>query len=69
MIIIKDREKYLNDFIENALREDIGDGDHTSLACIPKDENGKAELIIKQNGIFAGIDIAGRIFSKVNNSL
>ena len=69
MIIIENREEYINNFLENALAEDVGDGDHTSLACIPNTKKGKAELLIKQSGIFAGIDMARRIFLKVDNTL
>lgn len=46
----------------NALQEDVGDGDHTTLACIPPDARGKAVLHIKQDGILAGMEIAGKIF-------
>lgn len=53
-------------FIENALQEDIGDGDHTSLACIPHDAVGKAQLIIKETGILAGVAIASQIFRKLD---
>jgi nicotinate-nucleotide pyrophosphorylase (carboxylating) len=42
---------YFDIFIENALKEDIGDGDHTSRACIPDDAIGKAQLLIKEKGI------------------
>jgi nicotinate-nucleotide pyrophosphorylase (carboxylating) len=60
--------KYLDEFIENALREDIGDGDHTSRACIPADAIGKAQLLIKEEGILAGMDVAARIFEKVDHT-
>lgn len=49
-------------FIELALAEDIGDGDHSTLACIPAGERGIARLKIKENGVIAGIDIAEKIF-------
>ena len=45
----------LNQFIENALREDIGSGDHTTLSCIPENAAGKAVLLAKQEGILCGI--------------
>jgi nicotinate-nucleotide pyrophosphorylase (carboxylating) len=48
----------LEAFVKNAIKEDIGNGDHTSLACIPPDHRGKAKLLVKQPGIIAGIDIA-----------
>ena len=62
-------EKELDNFIKNALLEDIGDGDHTSLGCISKDTISKAHLLIKDNGIIAGIELAKKIFNQVDNSL
>ncbi len=59
---------YLDEFIENALREDIGDGDHTSRACIPSDAIGKARLLIKEAGILSGVEVAVRIFGKVDQA-
>jgi nicotinate-nucleotide pyrophosphorylase (carboxylating) len=53
-------------FIENALQEDIGDGDHTSLACIPQDAVGKAQLLIKETGVLAGVAISSQIFRKLD---
>lgn len=55
----------LEDFIDRALAEDIGDGDHTSLACIPSDKVSKAKLIVKDPGVIAGVAVAKRIFEKV----
>ncbi|OFY50743.1 MAG: nicotinate-nucleotide diphosphorylase (carboxylating) [Bacteroidetes bacterium GWF2_49_14] len=52
----------LTRFIENALAEDIGSGDHTTLSCIPEEATGKAFLIAKQDGILAGTRVAGRVF-------
>lgn len=69
MTIIKERDQYLDRFIENALYEDIGDGDHTSLASIPVAQHGKAELLIKEDGILAGMEIAEKVFAKVDNKL
>ena len=60
---------YLNTFIDNALKEDIGDGDHTSLACIPPTNEGKAQLIIKEKGILAGIEIARHVFRRFDQSM
>lgn len=57
------------DFIEAAIAEDIGDGDHSSLACIPNNAKGKAKLIAKQNGIIAGVDIAQYVFSRIDSSI
>ena len=55
-------KKYLQDFIDNAIREDVGDGDHTSLSCIPAGQKGKARLLVKQDGIIAGVHVAEQIF-------
>ena len=52
----------LHKLIDSALQEDVGDGDHSTLCCIPADAKGKAVLKIKQEGILAGLDIAERIF-------
>lgn len=56
-------------FIENALAEDIGDGDHSSLSTIPVDAKGKANLIVKSEGIIAGVEIAKKVFYKVDPHL
>ena len=55
--------------IKNAIREDIGDGDHTSLSCIPKDAEGSAKLLVKDSGIIAGVAFAKQVFSYVDKSL
>jgi nicotinate-nucleotide pyrophosphorylase (carboxylating) len=52
----------LHQLIDAALQEDVGDGDHSTLCCIPADAKGKAVLKIKQDGVLAGLDIAERIF-------
>lgn len=59
----------IDEIIEKALSEDIGDGDHTSLSTIPKDAKGKAELLIKEDGILAGIKIAEKVFKKVDENI
>lgn len=59
----------LDEFIANALAEDTGDGDHTSLACIPFSAKGKARLLVKENGVLAGVEVALAIFRKVDKSL
>ncbi|PCH66882.1 MAG: nicotinate-nucleotide diphosphorylase (carboxylating) [Bacteroidetes bacterium] len=56
-------------FIENAINEDVGDGDHTSLACVSEDKQGEAKLLIKENGVIAGVQLAGYIFNKFNSHL
>ena len=62
-------DSILRDFIIRSLAEDIGDGDHSSLACIPSDATGNAKLLIKEKGVIAGIRIAREIFSVVDNNL
>jgi nicotinate-nucleotide pyrophosphorylase (carboxylating) len=56
-------------FIENALKEDVGDGDHTSLATIPAGTTGKAKLLVKDTGIIAGVELAEYIFEQVDKDL
>lgn len=55
--------------IKNALKEDIGDGDHSSLACVPANAIGKAQLIIKDEGILAGVELAESIFKTYDPDL
>jgi len=55
--------------IELAILEDIGDGDHSSLSCIPASEQGKMKLLVKQEGIIAGIEIAKLIFGRIDGEL
>jgi nicotinate-nucleotide pyrophosphorylase (carboxylating) len=57
-----DFDNQLHQLIEAALREDVGDGDHSTLCCIPANANGKALLKIKQEGVLAGVDIAEKVF-------
>ena len=59
----------VDEIIESALLEDIGDGDHSSLACVPEVAKGKATLFVKDDGILAGVDLAVRIFKKYDPSL
>ena len=59
----------LKAFIKFALKEDIREGDHTSLACIPPTTSGKAQLLVKENGILAGMEVAQAIFEKVNPNI
>ena len=55
--------------ISNAIREDVGDGDHSSLACIPASAKGKAKLLVKDNGIIAGVEFAKEVFKYVDENL
>ncbi len=58
--------KEIDLIIANAIREDIGEGDHSSLACIPKSATGKAKLLVKDEGILAGVDFAKQVFNYVD---
>lgn len=62
-------DKEIEIIIKNAIREDVGDGDHSSLACIPKNAQGKAKLLIKDKGIIAGISFAKKVFRHVDPNL
>jgi nicotinate-nucleotide pyrophosphorylase (carboxylating) len=59
----------IDQFIKNAIAEDIGDGDHTSLSTIPLGTQGKAKLIVKEDGILAGVELAIEIFKQIDPSL
>jgi nicotinate-nucleotide pyrophosphorylase (carboxylating) len=59
---MKNFDEQLHKLVDAALQEDVGDGDHSTLCCIPADAKGKAVLKIKQDGILAGVDIAEKIF-------
>ena len=60
---------YVRAFIQSALREDIGEGDHTSLSTVPADAVGTAELKVKDRGVLAGVELAQAIFTEVDASL
>lgn len=62
-------KKLVDLFIKNAIAEDVGDGDHTSLSTIPKNTNGKAKLIVKENGVLAGVELALEIFNQIDADL
>ncbi|OZV69669.1 carboxylating nicotinate-nucleotide diphosphorylase [Winogradskyella aurantia] len=55
--------------IANAIREDVGDGDHSSLACIPASAQGRAKLLVKDKGIIAGVEFAKQVFAHVDPTL
>jgi nicotinate-nucleotide pyrophosphorylase (carboxylating) len=61
--------RILREFILNSLSEDLGNGDHSSLACIPSETIGKAKLLIKEKGVLAGIKVAVELFSTIDNDL
>ena len=62
-------QKELQLIIENGIREDVGDGDHSSLSCIPADAIGKAKLLVKDKGIIAGVLFAEQVFAAVDSEL
>lgn len=61
--------RILREFILRSIEEDIGEGDHSSLACIPPYTTGKAKLLIKESGILAGVRIAKEVFNIIDNQL
>jgi nicotinate-nucleotide pyrophosphorylase (carboxylating) len=61
--------RILREFVLRSLAEDLGDGDHSSLACIPPKASGKAKLLIKEKGVLAGVRVAGEIFSTIDKDL
>lgn len=69
MISQEQFNKEIELIIANAVREDVGDGDHSSLACIPFDAHGKAKLLVKDDGIIAGVAFAKRVFEYIDKDL
>ena len=59
----------IHEIIDNALREDIGEGDHSSLACVPENGKGLAKLLVKDSGIIAGVELATEIFNRFDPNL
>jgi len=62
-------KKLIDLFIKNAIAEDLGDGDHTSMSTIPAGTTGKAKLLVKEDGILAGVTLALEIFNQVDSTL
>jgi nicotinate-nucleotide pyrophosphorylase (carboxylating) len=62
-------DKKINEFIDQALKEDVGDGDHSSLSSIPEEAVNKAKLLIKGDGILAGVSLAEKIFHRIDPSI
>lgn len=69
MISEEQFQKELQLIIQNAIREDVGDGDHSSLACIPSTAQGKAKLLVKDEGIIAGVAFAKMVFHYVDANM
>ncbi|WP_289869976.1 carboxylating nicotinate-nucleotide diphosphorylase [uncultured Duncaniella sp.] len=66
---MKTKDELIDDLLTLAFAEDVGDGDHTTLSTIPADERGVQRLIIKEEGILAGVDIARKVFEKFDPEL
>lgn len=66
---MKTKQELIDELIDLAFAEDIGDGDATTLCCIPADEMGRSRLIIKEEGILAGVEMARRVFEKFDPEL
>lgn len=66
MLSVNELEERL---IDLAFAEDIGDGDHTTLCCIPDDAMGKSHLLIKENGILAGVEVAKKVFDRFDSTM
>lgn len=62
-------EELEDKLIDLAFAEDIGDGDHTTLCCIPEDAMGKSHLLIKEDGILAGVEVAKKVFDRFDNTM
>ena len=69
MNVQETKEQLIDELIRLAFAEDIGDGDHTTLCCIPASEMGKSQLIVKEDGVLAGVDMARRIFHAFDPTL
>ena len=69
MISKKQFNKEIDLIIANAIREDVGDGDHSSLACIPDEATGTAKLLVKDEGIIAGVEFTRQVFEYVDPGL
>lgn len=66
---MKTKDQLIEELLDLAFAEDVGDGDHTTLSTIPADEMGRSQLLCKEEGIIAGIDIACRVLHKVDPSI
>lgn len=66
---MKSTDELISDLLDLAFAEDIGDGDHTTLSTIPAGEQGKSRLLVKEDGIIAGIDIAEKVLHRIDPSI
>ena len=69
MISKEQFNKEIDLIIINAIREDVGDGDHSSLSCIPASARGKAKLLVKDEGVIAGVEFAKQVFNYVDDTM
>ncbi len=66
---MKTKDELIDALLDLAFAEDIGDGDHTTLCCIPEDEMGRQHLLVKEEGVLAGVEIAKKVFRKFDPEL
>ena len=66
---MKTKDELIDELLELAFAEDIGDGDHTTLSTIPADAMGRQHLLVKEEGILSGVDVAARVFEKLDRTL
>lgn len=66
---MKTKDELIDELLDLSFAEDVGDGDHTTLSTIPADEMGKSRLIIKEDGILAGVEVAKKVLAKVDESI
>jgi len=59
-------KEFLTRVIDLAILEDVGDGDHSTLSCIPEDASGRVQLLVKESGIIAGVEVAGNILQRID---
>ena len=63
------KQEDLKKFITNALKEDVGNGNHSAISCVSRQAKNRAELLVKQEGVIAGIELAEMIFHEVDSSV
>ena len=63
---MKSKDQLIDELLDLAFAEDVGDGDHTTLSTIPADARGKSRLLIKEEGILSGVEVARKVLAKVD---
>ena len=66
---MKSKDQLIDELLDLAFAEDVGDGDHTTLSTIPADARGKSRLLIKEEGILSGVEVARKVLAKVDPDL